>query len=185
MGLEAVFQYIALFSFLSFPLWFKLFILPFDITRWIENYRTKHERRKKDRHFSWTYLPFWVFSLWLILGLLFYTGAMFEVVRFGGTYTGWTDNLGALFFGTLGAYFSIIWIPYWMIPIESSYYFNTTISQFLANFFSWIAAFWFFDYTNSAWFAFPLCIFNLFIFISEWRYEEMYETVFYKGHHSE
>ena len=181
MGLEAVFQYSGLLCVLLSPLFLFLCVLPFDITTWKAEFDLRNKREKKINFF---FLSFWWFIAILGLSLLLYAGGVFELVRFGGSYMGWRDNVTPIVISSLGFLFSIIWLPFWFLPIkydEEQHHFNVTPIQILAIFFTLIGWLWATGFTKSGWCMVPLFVFDFIVFCSTWNHDEYHRIPKYVG----
>jgi hypothetical protein len=170
MGLESAFQYVGLFA-LNLSLFAVLLaILPFDLSKWVEHYRAKSFKLS----FVW-FVGIHIFTL------LFYTGAMYEVVRDGGSFGGWDTRTASLIWGLLASACGTIWIPFWLIPVDRGNHYSTSHIQVLSVIFSWGAFIWWLNFTRSAWFVLPWAIWETFIFFVVWIFEERHFVVQYIG----
>lgn len=176
MGLESAHQYFSLLALSTIPVGLQLSMLPFDVARWIEAYRSKHEKNSLFLRITFTW-----FVILTLLSVLFFVGAMYEVVRDGGSYGGWETRPASLVWGLVAVYCSTIWIPFWLNPVYGSYHYTTSHVQMLSLIFSWGSLIWYLNYTQSAWFVLPLALWNTLIFVVVWNYEENHETLMYIG----
>lgn len=158
-----------------FPSLVLISIYPWNFKTCLNNWKVREKR-----YFPIFAINYWLFIFFIGLALLMYFGGMFEVVRTGGTYTGWDTNTSPLVIASLGALFSIMWFPLWFIPLRKRDFLLSHIQAFAA-FFTILAFFMSLDRTASAWFMIPLCIIDVFMWIFMWRYEEDYVAIVYKG----